>query len=162
LWKAAKFQPVALDSTAIPQALMSGTIAAVPMPPFVVLAGSLDRHAKHMLELNWAPLIGAMIVRKATWERLAPPLREKFLESARAAGVQIKADGRAEATRSVAAMVKRGLKVQPVSAEVEAEWRAIIDTLADRIRGRIVPAEMYDEAQRILKEYRAAPAKNTP
>lgn len=34
LWKKAGFQPVALDSTAIHPGLMSGTISALPMPPF--------------------------------------------------------------------------------------------------------------------------------
>jgi methyl coenzyme M reductase subunit C len=53
-------------------------------------------------------------------------------------------------------MVKRGLVVQKVSPEVEAEWCAVIDKVQDQIRGRIVPADMYDEAQRLLKEYRAA------
>lgn len=155
LWKAARFQPVALESTAIHQGLMSGTISAVPMPPFFALAGSLDAHAKHMLELNWAPLIGAMVVRQATWERVPTALREKFLAIAREAGSQIKADGRAESDRSVAAMVKRGLQVHPVSAEIEAEWRDNIEQLSHQIRGRIVPAEMFDEAQRLLKEFRA-------
>jgi hypothetical protein len=53
-------------------------------------------------------------------------------------------------------MVKRGLVVQKVSPEVEAEWVAVIAKVEDQIRGRLVPAEMFDEAQRLLKEYRAA------
>jgi hypothetical protein len=43
-----------------------------------------------------------------------------------------------------------------VSPEVEAEWVAVIAKVEDQIRGRLVPAEMFDEAQRLLKEYRAA------
>jgi hypothetical protein len=56
----------------------------------------------------------------------------------------------------VAAMVKRGLKVQKLTPEVDAEWRAVIDKLRDHIRGKIVPADMFDEAQRSLKEFRLA------
>ena len=156
LWKAAGFQPVALESTAIHQGLMSGTISAVPMPPFFALAGSLDQHAKHMLALNWAPLVGAMVVRKPTWEKVPAALRDQFLAFAQEAGGKIKAEGRAEAERSVAAMAKRGLQVQAVDAALEAEWAAILEPLHDQIRGKIVPAEMFDEAQRLLKEHRAA------
>ena len=52
-------------------------------------------------------------------------------------------------------MVKRGLVVQKVTPEVEAEWRAVVEKVQDQIRGKIVPADMFDEAQRLLKEYRA-------
>ena len=38
---------------------------------------------------------------------------------------------------------------------MEAEWREVIVKVQDRIRGKIVPADMFDEAQRWLKEYRA-------
>jgi hypothetical protein len=47
------------------------------------------------------------------------------------------------------------LHVQKVTPEVEAEWRAIINKIEGQIRAKIVPAEMFDEAQTVLKEYRA-------
>lgn len=155
MWRAARFQPVALDSTAIHQALMSGTISAVPMPPFFALAGTLDEHAKYMLELNWAPLVGAMVVRKASWERVPAELREKFLGVGREIGLRVKADGRAEGERAVAAMAARGLKVQSVDAATEAAWRTMMEPLDAQIRGPIVPADMFDEAHRLLNEFRA-------
>ena len=56
---------------------------------------------------------------------------------------------------AVTAMVKRGLIVHPVTPEVEAEWIAVVDKLKDQIRGKLVPADMFDEAQRLLTEHRA-------
>jgi len=38
----------------------------------------------------------------------------------------------------------------------EEEWRAVIEKVQDQIRGKIVPADVFDEAQRFVKEYRAA------
>ena len=52
-------------------------------------------------------------------------------------------------------MIKRGLTVTHVTPEVEAEWRAAVGKVEDQIRGKMVPAEMFDEAQRLLKEFRA-------
>jgi hypothetical protein len=46
--------------------------------------------------------------------------------------------------------------VQKVTPQIEAQWRAIVDKVQNQIRGKIVPAETFDEAQRHLKEYRAA------
>ena len=83
-------------------------------------------------------------------------VREELLKIAAETGQQVKAAGRAESDAAVAALVKRGLVVQKVSPEVEAEWRAVIEKVKDQIRGKVVPAELFDEAQRFVKEYRAA------
>ena len=155
LWKATGFSPVALEASGIPQGLLSGTISAVPTVPIFALAGQLDGQAKHMLELNWGPLVGAAVVHKKTWDRVPAAARAAMLKIADETGRQVKAAGRAESDAAVAAMVKRGLIVQKVSPEVEAEWREVIVKVQDRIRGKIVPADMFDEAQRWLKEYRA-------
>jgi len=155
LWKQTGFSPVALETAGIPQGFLSGTISAAALPPFFVLAGQLDAQAKYMLEVNWAPLVGAAVVRKQSWDRVPASAREAMLKIAVEIGRKVKADGRAENEVSVAAMVRRGLHVQKVTPEVEAEWRAIIDKIEGQIRGKIVPAEMFDEAQKVLKEYRA-------
>jgi methyl coenzyme M reductase subunit C len=57
-------------------------------------------------------------------------------------------------------MVKRGLKVTKMTPDVEAEWRAILDKVQDQIRGKIVPTEVFDEAQRAVKEYRSGAGKS--
>ena len=155
LWKASGFNPVALEASAIPQGLLSGTISAVPTVPIFALAAQLDSQAKYMLEINWGPLVGAAVVHKKSWDRVPAAAREAMLKIAEETGRQVKAAGRAENEAAVAAMVKRGLVVRKVTPEVEAEWCAVIDKVQDQIRGKIVPAEMFDEAQRLLKEYRA-------
>lgn len=155
IWKSAGFNPVSLETAGIGQGLMSGTITAVPLPPFLALAGQMDGQAKHMLELNWAPLVGAAVVRTKAWDRIPPANREAMLRVAKETGKLIKAAGRAENESSVQAMVKRGLIVHKVTPEVETEWRALCGVIESQIRGKVVPPEMYDEAQRALKEYRA-------
>jgi TRAP-type C4-dicarboxylate transport system substrate-binding protein len=155
IWKAGGFRPVSLETAGIPQGLLSDTISAVPMPPFFALAGQLDAQAKYMLELNWGPLVGAAVVRKKSWDRVPEAARQEMLKAAAEIGKEVKAAGRAESDSSVAAMAKRGLTVQKVPPDVEAEWRAMVEGVNDKIRGKVVPAEMFDEAQRLLKEYRA-------
>lgn len=157
IWKNCGFNPVALEATAIPQGLLSGTISAVPTVPIFALAAQLDAQAKYMLELNWAPMVGAAVVREKAWDRIPAEKRSALLKIAAEAGRQVKAAGRAESDAAVAAMVKRGLQVQSVSPEVNAEWVAVIDTIRDNVRGKIVPADMFDAAQQALKEFRSRP-----
>ena len=51
-------------------------------------------------------------------------------------------------------MTKRGLKVGRMTPETEAEWRALFEGLYPKIRGTLVPTDMFDEVQRLLREYR--------
>jgi TRAP-type transport system periplasmic protein len=156
LWKSTGFSPVALETAGIPQGFLSGTISAAALPPFFVLAGQLDAQAKYMLELNWGPLVGAAVVKKQSWDKVPAAARDAMLKSAAEVGKKVKADGRAESQTSVAAMERRGLVVQKVTPEVEAEWRSVVGKVQNQIRGKVVPAEMYDRAQELLKEYRSA------
>jgi TRAP-type C4-dicarboxylate transport system substrate-binding protein len=155
IYKSAGFQPVSLETTDILPSLQTGLINAVPAPPFIALAGQIDGQAPNMLELNWAPLVGAAVISKKTWDLLPAATQELFLKAGKEAGKQIKEDSRRESVESVEAMKKRGLKVQTVSPEIEAEWRRVAETAYPKIRGKIVPADIFDEVVKLLAEYRA-------
>jgi hypothetical protein len=67
---------------------------------------------------------------------------------------------RLEVDEAVAAMKKRGLKVTKPNAEQMQEWLKLADTLYPRIRGKMVPAETFDEVVGLLKEP-IAPARRS-
>ena len=156
IMKSLGYRPVVLEVADILPGLQTGMIDMVPSTPFWALTLQMYPHAPHMLEMDWAPLVGAIVVTRALWESMQPAGREALRRSGEAAGVEMRALSRREQAQSVAAMRKRGLRVQPVSPQVEAEWRALAEGLYPMIRGRMVPAELFDEVQRLLAEYRAA------
>ena len=154
--------PVSLEVADILPGLKTGLIDAVAMPPFAALAAQVDLAAPHMLELNYAPLVGAAVITKKVWDELPPALQTAMLASAKIAGAEIKREGRKEALESVAAMQKRGLKVvKPTSAEI-AEWEKLMQSAYPTIRGKLVPVDIFDEAKRLLDERHAAQGVRTP
>jgi TRAP-type C4-dicarboxylate transport system substrate-binding protein len=153
----AGFSPVPLETADILTGLQTGLIDAAPLPPFYALASQIYRPAPHMLELNWAPLVGAIVVTKRAWDRIPAELRPKLLEAAHRAGVEIKAAGRREGAESVTTMQgKWGLTVHAITPEIETEWRETAEAAYPSIRGQIVPADIFDEVRRLLDAYRAA------
>jgi TRAP-type C4-dicarboxylate transport system substrate-binding protein len=112
--------------------------------------------ASNMLELNWLPLIGATLINKSTWDGLSADVQAALRAAALEAGRQFQARGRAESDEAVAAMRRRGLNVIPVPPAAEAEWRTLSESFYPRIRGRMVPADMFDEVVRVLAEHRAS------
>ena len=156
LMKSAGYQPVALEWSDVLTALQTKMIDAVPTIPYYGLAMQVYTVSDYMLDLNWLPLVGGAIISKKTWDALTPPQQTAMKTIATEAGVQFQAKGRAESNEAVEAMVKRGLKVVPVTPAVEAEWRAMSEKLYPQIRGKIVPADMFDQVVHLLAEYRSA------
>lgn len=156
IMKSAGYNPVPLETNDIFTGLQTGLINAVPVPPMVALAGQFDTKAKNMLEINWAPLVGGIVIERKTWDGFSKEWQDAFRKAAQEAGEDIKQKGRAESDQSVAAMQKRGLKVQHATPDIEAEWRKTAEGVYPKIRGTIVPAEMFDRVQSLLKEYRSS------
>jgi TRAP-type C4-dicarboxylate transport system substrate-binding protein len=148
------FQPVALEWTDALTALRTGMIDAVPTVPLIALTMQLYTVANHMLEVNWAPLVGGAIISRQTWESLAPDVRAALQQAAAEAARQFQTSARAAADSAVAAMRRRGLTVHAMTPALEAEWRATAERLYPQIRGTLVPADMFDRVQLLLTEYR--------
>src|SRR6266540_4548164 len=153
------YHPVPLETAEILPGLQTGLVSAVPAPPIFALATQIDTRAPHMLDIHWAPLVGACVIRKETWEKIPSAARETMMKAAAEAGKDIRANSRKESDDSVAAMKKRGLIVHELNPEQEAQWRAGAEEIYPDLRGRIVPADIFDEVQRLLKEYRAGGRK---
>jgi TRAP-type C4-dicarboxylate transport system substrate-binding protein len=159
VYKSAGFDAVPLETADIVPSLQTKLIDAVPAPPFFAMAGQMDSRAPYMLEINWAPLVGALVVRKETWEKIPEATRGRLLAAAQNAGREIKAAGRKEMDESVAAMQKRGLKVTKMTPEIENEWRTAAEAVYPKVRGKIVPEDVFDQALKFVKEYRESQKK---
>ena len=145
-----------LEVSDILPSLQTGLIDSVAMPPTIVLATQIDAVAPNMLDMNWVPLVGAFIINKKTWDSLSPETQEALRKSAKEAGKLIKADGRRENVESVEALRKRGLKIHPLTPEIDAEWNQTVEKSWPRVRGAVVPADIYDAVMSELKTFRAA------
>jgi TRAP-type C4-dicarboxylate transport system substrate-binding protein len=159
LMKTVGFQPIPLETSDILPGLQTGLISAVSTAPFYALAMQVYGPAPHMLDMDWAVLVGAAIVTTKTWESIPAATREVLRKAADEAGAEMRKRGRQEAVDSVQTMLKRGLKTHPVTPEVEAEWRRTAEDIYPKIRGNMVPADMFDKVQRLLADYRAGKGK---
>jgi TRAP-type C4-dicarboxylate transport system substrate-binding protein len=154
LMKAWGTSPVSLEPSDILSSLSTGMINVVSATPFSANAGQYARVAKHMLEINWSPLIGGAVVRKQIWEKIPGDLRHEFLRIAAETGKEIKEAGRKESDDAVEVMKKKqGLHVMVPSPQMNDEWRQSMRAIYPKIRGSIVTAESFDRIESLLRGY---------
>ncbi len=153
-WRSAGFNPVPLPSTEIATALQTGLVEALGSPPQVAVISQFFNRARYMTDLRWQLLQGATIIAKATWEKIPADIRPELLKISQEAGVRLRKEVRDAEARDIEAMKKRGLTVVPVSAAQRAQWQKLTESIYPQIRGKVLPAEAFDEAMRYRDEYR--------
>jgi TRAP-type C4-dicarboxylate transport system substrate-binding protein len=152
-WKAAGFHPVVLSSTDIVPSLQTGLIDTVPMAPLYALSSRAFERARYMTDLPWAVLTGAIVVTKQAWEQIPPDVRAKLLDISRQYARRIAVEVRRMESDSLAQMKTEGLvAVTPrdpagLQRPAQASWNVI--------RGRVVPAQTFDEVAELVRRAHA-------
>src|SRR5580658_2138056 len=158
LWKANGFHAVPLAATDILTGLQTGLIDAVPTTPLYALLNQSFGIARNMIDVKWAPLVGATVITRRMWDSLPAPSRADMLKAAREAGVGMRDSIRKMGDEAVVTMQKRRLQVIHVDAAAVDEWRREAEGVYPKLRGVQVPAELFDEVRRLHDQYRTTAA----
>jgi len=154
MYKDAGFRIEPAATTDILMYLQRGRIEAFPAPATLALANQWFGLAKNMMDIKFAPVVGATIITKAAWDTIDPKLRPTLLTMARETGAKYTPRIRGLETEAIDAMVKKGLQIQKLTPQAEAEWQQTAEKFYPKIRGTIVPADLFDEVRRLVVEYR--------
>jgi TRAP-type C4-dicarboxylate transport system substrate-binding protein len=150
-FKSNGFEPRAMAMTDIMTGLTTGMVEAVPTTPIAALGYQWYKQTPNMLDIGLAPVVGATVVTKKSWNAISPADRTKIV--ALAAGVQMRLEADVPKTEAaaIAEMQRRGLTVTKASGP---EWRKEVDGLAATMRGEMVPKDMFDLALKARDAYR--------
>ena len=156
LYKEAGFRPVPISIVDMLPSLQTGLVEAFNSVPLAALAFQWFALAPNMADLNWMFLSGATVIDKRAWRKIPEELRPKIMKVSRDASKRLRREIRTLNENAVKAMVENGLKVNHISPSVEAEWRKIVEDVYPQIRGKIVPADVFDEVRMYRDEFRSS------
>jgi cation transport ATPase len=77
-----------------------------------------------------------------------------MLQSARTAGVALRDEIRKSEAGSIPLMQQFGLNVVHGDAQAVAEWRQLAEGIWPKLRGPVVPVDLFDEVKRLRDDYR--------
>lgn len=146
------FNPVPSTVPDVLPRLSLGTLTGMPSPPYAALAFQWYTRTPYMLDIEVAPIVGAIVIRTAVWDRIPAPMRAEMRKSARAMEARLKQTIPAQDREAIAEMRRRNLTVTEATGE---EWTRIGESLSAEMRGGMVPAEIYDLAKRARDAYRS-------
>jgi len=150
------FNPVALTINDIPAQLRipNGMINAAPMPPYGAMVLQIFRDAKYVMDVRVAPLVGALVVSNEAWNKISAADQAVMIASAKAFETTVNTKAPLQDAESIATMKTRGLKVTSLDAKALTEFRTAVEKMSASMKGTIVPADVYDMAQRERDAYR--------
>src|SRR5262249_17901623 len=96
--------------------------------------------------------IGALVIRKAALDRLAPADRELLLRGARETGERLTASVRRDNERAKQAMLRAGIIAVHIPDEVQARMVAAGLQVRRRLAGKLYPQELLDRVIQLLTE----------
>ncbi len=161
LYKEFGFRPVPLDLTDMLLGLQTGMIDAFDVPPLFAMLDQTFGLAKNMIDVKWAPLVSATIISRRPWQRIPPEWRAEMHRSARKAGLDLRGKIRKLGDDAVVEMQKRGLKVVRLDRAGVALWQSEAEAAYPKLRGGLVPEDLFDEVLRLRNEFRASQGRGS-
>ena len=162
LWTSNGFRVVPLAATDIPFQVRTGGIDVVTLTALYAETSGIYAWTHYVCDVKWAPLIGATVIAKDVWAKIPADQQAQMLAAARKWGAALKDDVRSQGDRAIAAMQKgipgkraSALEVVHIEGAALAEWRATTEKIWNDMKGKMVPADLFDEVRRLRDEYRA-------
>ncbi len=154
IWRRLGFTAYPLSMPDYAMGLQTGMIDAFYAPPSAVAAFGWYGKVGYMNSLPVAPVLGAIILTKRTWERIPEAYHDRIREIAEQAGASISAASRTLESESIALMVQAGVEIVQTDPEAETAWRSLGEAGAELAVGRLFPPEALDVLRELLRSYR--------
>ncbi len=154
--KGAGYRPVVLPTTEILGGLQSGLVNAFNAPPVAALSSQWFGIANHMMDLRWAPLLGAVVVSTDFWNDVPPALQTELQAAARDATAKAQTHVRRFESEAIAAMQQYGLTVHAVSDDAARRFATEIEASYPKLIGASIPEPIYRKAQAHIDAYRSS------
>jgi TRAP-type C4-dicarboxylate transport system substrate-binding protein len=124
--------------------------------PVAALAFQWYTGTKYITDLRTGYLMGCMLFREATLDKLSPEQQKLLRTAAVKVGVKIDADNRRMDQKLLGGTYERlGLKMSPVSKKFRAEFFEAARAVRQGLGENLLPRAILDKVAQLLADYRA-------
>jgi TRAP-type C4-dicarboxylate transport system substrate-binding protein len=149
------FQLVEADLVTIGTRLASNAVNAIYIIPAAVAPMQLHRSLNHMLEIPIAPIMGAIVMNRVTWNKLSPNNQQEIMRITRRLAQEFDASGARTEANAIAAMGRDGLSVNMPNQAQQDLWSSELRNSLPSIVGTIFDRDIYNRINGILEKARS-------
>jgi TRAP-type C4-dicarboxylate transport system substrate-binding protein len=153
LWKTMGVNAIALPGTDVLPGLQSGMVNAFFTTPVMAYASQWFAFTPYMIEMPWAPMMGAIIVSKRAWKKVPEPLRPKLKAIAKEKGLRLDLEMLRLESQAISQMQKRGLILVKPDAQQTKQWQSLTKAAYPKFKSNNrIPDEWFETALAIAEK----------
>ena len=149
------FQLVETDIVSIGTRLASNMLNAIYMIPAAIAPMQLHRNLNHLLDLPIAPIMGAIIMNRVTWNKISPAYQQEIIKVTQRMAAEFDSSMARTEANALSAMGRDGLNVNKPSQAQRDIWFADIHRLTPSLVGTVFNRDLYNRISDILERSRS-------
>ena len=149
------FQLVESDWVNIGTRLASNMVNTIYVIPALIAPMQLHRSLNHMLDLPIAPVMGAIVMNRVTWNKLTPAQQQEILKSTRKVAAEFDASMSRTEANAISAMGRDGLAVNKPSQAQQELWNKELQSVLPSLIGQLFDRDLYSRINEILEKARS-------
>jgi len=149
------FTLVETDFTNMGTKLASNAINAIYIIPQSVAPLGLHRNLSHMLNVPIAPILGAIVMNRVTWNKISPANQQKIVEAARKIATEFDATVIKTEANALASMGNDGLSVNTPNQTQQDMWSTDLKNTLPSLVGSIFDRDLFNRLTAILDKARS-------
>lgn len=153
-WKSIGYHIVNVSSTEYMTALQTGMIQAFVNPALVAASFQWFALAKHMCEIDLAPLVGGLVIDNRVWARIPEEYRPALRKAAHETIYALHDTTEGLTDKAINLMEQNGLVAYRVDNAAREAWVADLEQSYPRIIGTSIDADLYRKMEGHLEDFR--------
>jgi TRAP-type C4-dicarboxylate transport system substrate-binding protein len=134
--------------------LANNVINSFYLIPEAMAPLGLHRSMSNMLDLPIAPVMGAIVMNRVTWNKLGADKQRKIVDITKRLVSDFEITMARTSTNAVTAMVREGLKLNKPNAAQQDLWRTEVGKATPILVGNVIDRNLYNQMNQILERYR--------
>jgi len=152
MWKKMGVNAIPLSGTDVLTGLQSGMVNAFFTTPVMAYASQWFAFTPYMIEMPWAPMIGAIVVSKRAWDSVPEQLRPELKAIVEEKSLRLDQEMQRLETQAISEMQKRGLILVKPNAQQLEQWQSLTKNAYPEFKSKnSIPNEWFETALAITK-----------
>jgi len=149
------FQLVETDLSSIGTRLASNMLNSIYMIPAAIAPMQLHRSLNHLLDLPIAPIMGAIVMNRVTWNKISQPYQQEILKVTQRIAAEFDSSMARTESSAISAMSRDGLSVNKPSQVQQEIWYSDIQKATPSLVGSVFNRDLYNRINDILERSRS-------